>query len=289
MSSGGSSSQSGSAQKWAKGFAQSAANNVQGVVGQAQPGLNSLTDQVQGSVPGIYGKYQAGDPALNASEAYSTNTLNPSFLSGQNPNLENIIAHSNADVRDQVGASYGSRGAFGGTPWETGLAKGISGNEDNLRYQDYQSRMQQQQQAAQGAPQQATAGYIGITPFLAAAQAGAGLPYTGINAQSTDLSQLFNGTTQKTSGNLLGSVLGGLGAVGAGVASNPSNSISDPRLKENIEKVGEMSDGLGIYRWNYIWGPQRFEGVMADEVKQLRPWALGPEILGHMTVNYRAL
>lgn len=85
---------------------------------------------------------------------------------------------------------------------------------------------------------------------------------------------------------------GGLGAaLGAILAS-------DPRLKTNIEKVGEEPDGLGIYDYDYIEaeGPisalmpeGRQRGVMADEVARIRPWALGPEIGGYMTVNYGAL
>ena len=55
--------------------------------------------------------------------------------------------------------------------------------------------------------------------------------------------------------------------------------------------MGELEDGLGVYRWNYIWDDPsvRFEGVMADEVEALRPWALGPVINGYATVNYGAL
>lgn len=53
--------------------------------------------------------------------------------------------------------------------------------------------------------------------------------------------------------------------------------VSDRRLKTNIEKVGEYADGLGRYRWSFVEGmglPEgRHEGVMADEVKELRPQA----------------
>jgi hypothetical protein len=82
---------------------------------------------------------------------------------------------------------------------------------------------------------------------------------------------------------MLGSLIGAAGQVGATVA------MSDARLKENVEKVGELPDGLGVYRWNFLWGPERFEGVMADEVARLRPWALGPQWHGYLTVNYGAL
>lgn len=67
--------------------------------------------------------------------------------------------------------------------------------------------------------------------------------------------------------------------------------LSDPRLKMDVVKLGELDDGLGIYEWTYIWEEEgtRNVGVMADEVAELRPWALGPEIEGFMTVDYGAL
>ena len=64
---------------------------------------------------------------------------------------------------------------------------------------------------------------------------------------------------------------------------------SDIRLKRDIKKIGEASDGLGIYEYRYVLNHQRHEGVMAQEVEKLRPWALGPEIAGYKTVNYEAL
>lgn len=76
---------------------------------------------------------------------------------------------------------------------------------------------------------------------------------------------------------------GFLGSLASGVAA------SDRRLKVNIEKLGELYDGLGLYAWNYIWGGARRIGVMADEVAKFRPWALGPTVEGYATVNYRKL
>lgn len=81
------------------------------------------------------------------------------------------------------------------------------------------------------------------------------------------------------------STAGSIASTVGGIAS----IFSDRRLKEDIVKVGEMSDGLGIYRFRYIGGVKRFVGVMADEVARLRPWALGPTLAGFRTVNMGAL
>ena len=95
-----------------------------------------------------------------------------------------------------------------------------------------------------------------------------------------------------------GGVLGGAGQVsqskekegksGLGNALGIGATLlsSDPRLKKNIKKLGEYEDGLGIYQYDYIDGSGPHIGVMADEVKCLRPEALGPTIDGYMTVDY---
>lgn len=78
------------------------------------------------------------------------------------------------------------------------------------------------------------------------------------------------------------------GAIGQGLSMIPM--FSDPRLKADVEKLGELSDGLGVYSWRYIWDRrQSVVGVMADEVARLRPWALGPRVHGFMTVHYDLL
>lgn len=81
------------------------------------------------------------------------------------------------------------------------------------------------------------------------------------------------------------STAGSIASTVGGIAS----IFSDRRLKTDIEKVDELSDGLGVYAYRYLWNAKRVFGVMADEVAKLRPWALGPEIGGFATVNYEAL
>ena len=71
-------------------------------------------------------------------------------------------------------------------------------------------------------------------------------------------------------------------------------SGSDIRIKENIERVGEMSNGLGIYEFDYkpefkdhpLCGHGRFRGVMAHEVAKRNPKAVVPMGNGYNAVNY---
>ena len=97
-------------------------------------------------------------------------------------------------------------------------------------------------------------------------------------------------SNQKTGGNIFGKI--------AGAAATAASFASDIRLKTNIEHIGETADGLGVYEYDYLpiegeianYMPEgRQRGVMAHEVAELRPDALGPTIDGYMTVNYGAL
>lgn len=108
-----------------------------------------------------------------------------------------------------------------------------------------------------------------------------GLSNIGATAAGTLTNAGQTSTSTQTSGGGLGGILGGL-------ASNAA-LFSDPRLKKDIKKVGELEDGLGIYEYSYVWENKLQKGVMANEVAKLRPWALGPEIEGYLTVNYGKL
>lgn len=83
-------------------------------------------------------------------------------------------------------------------------------------------------------------------------------------------------------------LLGGLGALGQGIGGFAT--LSDIRLKDNIVKIGEEPDGLGIYEFTYKGSDEVHVGVMAQEVAELRPHALGPLTEdGFMTVDYGRL
>ena len=49
---------------------------------------------------------------------------------------------------------------------------------------------------------------------------------------------------------------------------------SDIRLKQNIYKIGKLKNGLNVYLFNYIWESSWTIGVMAHEVKEIKPKAV---------------
>jgi hypothetical protein len=64
---------------------------------------------------------------------------------------------------------------------------------------------------------------------------------------------------------------------------------SDIRLKRDITMVGHTDNGLGLYRYRYIWSDQVYVGVMAQEVAQIDPGAVMRGDDGYLRVNYERL
>lgn len=75
-----------------------------------------------------------------------------------------------------------------------------------------------------------------------------------------------------------------LGA-GTSLGSAALMGMSDERLKENIEDVGVTNDGQTIYKYNYKGDPKTHIGLLAQEVEQTHPEAVG-QIAGFKAVNY---
>ena len=81
----------------------------------------------------------------------------------------------------------------------------------------------------------------------------------------------------------------GLGIAGLGMYNAMG---SDERLKENIVRVGELTNGIGLYEFEYKpefkdeYGEGRYRGVMAQDVIKTMPEAIVTMPDGYMGVNY---
>jgi hypothetical protein len=72
-------------------------------------------------------------------------------------------------------------------------------------------------------------------------------------------------------------------------ATVPISVISDTRLKRHITQVGELADGIGLYRYRYHWRDTNFVGVMAQEVAAVKPEAVQHGDDGYLRVDYARL
>ncbi len=66
--------------------------------------------------------------------------------------------------------------------------------------------------------------------------------------------------------------------------------ISDVRLKRDIALVGRRDDGLGLYRYRYLWSDTVYVGVMAQEVALIHHDAIVRDALDdYLKVDYGRL
>lgn len=77
-------------------------------------------------------------------------------------------------------------------------------------------------------------------------------------------------------------------AVSSSGGSGDTGGASDTRIKTDIQWVG-MSKGFPIYQYRYIGTATRFEGVMAQDVLNIRPDAVITYPTGMMAVQYDKL
>lgn len=138
--------------------------------------------------------------------------------------------------------------------------------------------------------------------LLRSGSAGKALVNFGNNLQQQYLDnylQRLTGMSQLGLG--AGGVLAGTGNVSKGSSSSKNGlggllgggasliAASSRKVKTNIKQIGKLEDGLPVYTFNYVWGGPTRTGVMADEVAQYQPQALGPIVDGIQTVNYGML
>jgi len=73
-------------------------------------------------------------------------------------------------------------------------------------------------------------------------------------------------------------------------ASPPtSGAPSDIRLKRDIAPVAQLANGLGLYRYRYLWSDTLYVGVMAQEVMAVVPDAVVHGADGYLRVDYGRL
>jgi len=269
--------------KFSQPYITAGANAVQGAFSAYQPSLANISDFLKNNM----GKVAAStidNPAMGAANGYTSDVLSGKYLSG-NPNLQAIIDSTNSDVANKVNGAIGMRGGAGGSAQARILARELAKNEAGLRYQDYSTERGYQDKGVADAATLSGANAGNIQALLQYLTGQATIPQSGANSYASALASLLGNQSSTTSTpSTANSIMQGIGT-----AASVASLFSDRRLKRNIDRVGEMPDGLGIYDFDYVWGGPRHRGVMADEVAELRPWALGEPVGGFATVNYGAL
>jgi polysaccharide biosynthesis/export protein len=119
------------------------------------------------------------------------------------------------------------------------------------------------------------------------------------NAQSVEVAKvmtfftLLTGTASSgmlaaTTGINLANLIKGA-ASSSVITTTPIVTPSDIRLKRDIGLVDRLPNGIGLYRYRYVWSDQVYVGVMAQEVAGTVPDAVVRGVDGFLRVNYARL
>jgi hypothetical protein len=275
---------------WAVPLIQGGANDVLNTYNQNQPQLGALETGLTGStIPGL--QQQIGDTKqqLQPGFNYVNSTLSPGFLDTGSSQAQALGNYAGQQAGNAVNSAFSQAGRTGSGNHATDLARGVTQAELSPMLQNLQYNEGIQNQAAGLLPGMTAAQYAGYTPLLGATQLAGQLPYYGSQSLGTMGSLLGNYGTSTSTGSQPGGWLNGLLSAGASLGS-AAIMASDRRLKTNITLEHRDPDGLGWYSWNWKSNPngKREEGVIADEVEKLRPWAFVKGFVGGVYdgVNY---
>lgn len=269
--------------RFSQPFIRQGADALSSAYGSNAGNIQGLTNQVTGLLPGMIDRYNEGDAGVNAARDYNVDVLSGNFLNEGNPYLDQMIADTNNDIMNQTQAALGVRGLTGGSNYADLISRNVARNTTNMRYNDYNNERNRMATAAGQSGGLAAADYLSISPILSTLGAST-TPIQAANQYAGGLGGLLGGYGTQSQSPGVGQTLGNIAQTAAMFAL-----ASERRVKRDIEQIGTLEDGLGVYNFRYNWDADDAPlhvGVMVDEVEKLRPWALGPVIDGIQTVDY---
>ena len=258
-----------------------------------------------GTVEDAYGRIQDQLGGIAAGENLDVN---------ENPYLQGMLQNVADDIQERINAQFAGAGRDLSGMNQQAVARGISEgtlpalfNQYNLERQNQADAAKtlfgaggQTAQTAQGLDTEALVNRLrgveagnaaidaqnyGPNTILALEQQLKQLPLEDlgrIEALLGPLAQLGQQATEKSTqkgsstGIGISNLFGGLDSL-----------LSDERMKEDEEQVGELADGTPIYRFRYSQDPNgaMHIGVMAQDIEQVEPSAV-TEMGGTKYVNY---
>lgn len=268
-------------------------NTVQGakdVYGQLSPYMNQAAlgayntygDVSKNAIGGATNAYNQGMAGLSTlfSPDYEKNQVNAALQAGREA------------TREQLGSQNAMYGAAGGL----GSARQALADK-NLQ----QLGEQRQATAAAGAQAQVQQNRMAAANSMLGA--GQSLANIGLSATGQQLSaaqspmdlyskyaSIVYGVPQaSTTPNFAGTQGSSTSGSGWGFGFGQGSDIA---IKQNIQKIGVLDNGLNLYKYEYkdeykdTWGHGQQIGVMAQEVEKIMPEAVGTHPDGYKTVNY---
>lgn len=270
--------------KFAQPFITRGANTLDAAYGQNAGKIQGYTDDVVGTLlPSLTERYKNGDAGVNAARDYGTDVMSGKYLTQNNPYFDDMLSNALGKSTNATQAALGLRGLTGGSDYAGIIADRNSQTATNLAYNDYARERGSMDAAAGRAGSIAAADYLPVGGLLSTLQASQ-TPLNAAQGYAGSLGGLLGGYQSGSQKPGTGQVLGDMAQTAA-----MALMMSERRVKRDIQQIGTLPDGLGVYNFRYNWDSDEaplHTGVMVDEVEMLRPWALGPVIDGIQTVDY---
>ena len=259
-----------------------ALQGLQGGMQGAGVGLQGVNAQLAGTAQGMQGAQSAMQGAgvgLSGVDRQLAGTAQG--MQGAQVGLQGVSGQqAGYGLANQAAGTLGSLGTqqLGAQTGILGLQNQIGGQQQGQQQQIINQAIQNYAQA-QEAPMTAFNQYNALLRGYAVP----GTTTTQYQAQPTFGNQLAGFGTAGISALALNNAMSGGAAAG-----------SDIRVKENIERIGTLANGLGLYDFEYKpefkdhpqCGHGRFRGVMAQEVEKLIPEAVVTMDNGYKAVKY---
>ncbi len=220
---------------------------------QLSPQLQSVMDNLFSS--------NAGNKAADSVYSSFSNRYEPQF-SKQNSDLADRLINQGIPIGS---AAY------------TQATKDLAQQQNDARLQASNQAVLTGNQTNAQNTQNALSIYSAFNP-MSGYSAGAGVPQTDIYGN------YYSGQVNKyqTNAQNRNALMGDL----VGAASSAAMMFSDARIKENIRPVGKLFNGLTVYSFNFPGEDITRIGLLAQEVEQVIPEAVGETPEGLKMVDY---
>lgn len=246
------------------------------------------------ATPGVIGGALGN---IGNATATATRMMDPNLTSGY---LGGLVQNTIDNIMPGINSSFAGSGMTGSGLHAQNLAKGVSSGVAGVLDNAWQQGQNRALSAAGMIPGLNNAATGALDYLNNAGQGNQQQAQSELNArilqdqqaQTADLSAIQD-YLALTSG--VGSAFGVqsstsrqnpglLGMLGLGLQAAPL-MLSDARLKEDIKRVGETDEGLGVYQYRYKAGGPTHIGLMAQEVIRTKPEAV-KNVGGYLAVDY---
>jgi len=248
--------------------------NLRGLTGQGLQAAQGAGQYAAGGAGQLAGLEQTqGTQALGAMQNVGQQLANLGLAGGQTAaQMGYGTGQSLADIRTRAGELMA--GEISNVSRDTAnIASALGGNISNV----YGTQAQQIAQLLVNSGMSQADAAQQTAQMLANISTGSAGQVTGLGTSV--------GNIQQTEG-----ILSGIGDAASGIGT--LIRASDFRLKENLNKIGQLPSGLGLYSWDWKESaPSDAKndptiGVIAQEVQQLIPEAIVQRADGYMAVDY---